>query len=260
MKQAWDAILFDMDGTLLDVDMKRFLSEYFGLWQTAVAKYTDEPGAFVKNLLASTDKMVQNTDPSLTNEEVFWQSFSNIKWPYEVFKPVADKFYDNEFQSLEYLITQRPKMIELVKQLNQKIKLALATNAVFPKKAIVSRLRWGGLTDDLFDFVACYEDMHFCKPRLEYFSEIATTLEVKPERCLVVGDDPQLDLVAKKLGMQTFFLDVAKGQNVEWAGEAIHVVSEADRALGREIADHHGDINDLERFIKAGLTTNLENN
>ncbi|MDD2430678.1 MAG: HAD family hydrolase [Firmicutes bacterium] len=253
MNANWDAILFDMDGTLIDINMKEFLNEYFGLWQKAVEKFTSKPGDFVNNLIVATDQMVKNTDPNLTNEDVFWQTFSKFGWDDQVYKPVSTKFYENEFQSLDYLITQRPVMIELVEKINGKTKLALATNSVFPKKAILSRLTWGGFKEEYFDFVACYEEMHFCKPRPEYFLEIAKDLGVHPERCLVVGDDPQLDLVAHKQGMETFFLDTYDGQNAEWEGEAIHVVSEEDRIRGREVADHYGDISDLEQFIMAGL-------
>ena len=253
MKGKWDAILFDMDGTLIEIDIKEFLKAYFGLWLETAKKHTERPEDFVNNLIASVDDMIKSTDPRLTNEEVFWQSFSRFGWDPEVYKPIAKGFYENQFQSLDYLITQRPKMIELVGKLQGKIKLALATNSVFPKKAIVSRLRWGGFSESQFDYVACYEEMHFCKPNPQYFLEIAQSLGVAPERCLVVGDDPQLDLVAHQLKMDTFFLDLKKGQDAEWQGEALHVVSEEDRIRGREIASHHGDINDLEQFISEGL-------
>lgn len=255
----WDAILFDMDGTLIEVDMKKFLHDYFGYWQRLVAKHTDEPAEFVKKLIWATDKMVENTDKNLTNEQAFWQAFSEENWPYEIYKPIADNFYDNEFLLLEPLVKKRPSMISLIQKLQGKTRLALATNSVFPKKAILSRLKWGGLQPEYFDFIASYEQMHYCKPRPGYFLEIAEFLNVDPKRCLVVGDDPQLDLVAHKLGMATFFLDIATGQDAEWDGEAIHVVTEDDRKKGREVADHFGDITALEKFIFAGLRPKAEN-
>ena len=250
---TWDAILFDMDGTLIDVDMKKFLHDYFGLWQRAAAKHTSEPAEFVKRLIWATDKMTESIDEKITNEEVFWQAFANENWPLNIYKPVADEFYDNEFLQLGHLIHKRPEMLEMVQLVKGKTKLALATNAVFPRKAILSRLKWGGYSPEDFDFIACYEEMHYCKPRPQYFLEIANFLGVNPTKCLVIGDDPQLDLVARKLGMTTFFLDVAEGQNAEWDGEAIHVVTEEDRQRGREVADHHGDINDLREYLLAGI-------
>lgn len=250
---VWDAVLFDMDGTLIEIDMKKFLHDYFSLWQHTAAKYTDEPSEYVKRIIATTDEMVENTNSDLTNEEVFWQFFDSEQFPKEKYMPISDSFYDHEFLQLKGLIKQRPQMQKIVKLLSKKTKLALATNSVFPQKAILCRLKWGGFDPEDFDFIASYEKMHYCKPRPEYFLEIANILGVSPEKCLVVGDDPQLDLVARKLNMTTFFLDIAKGQDAEWAGEAIHVVTEEDRQKGREIADHHGDMDDLEKFILEGL-------
>lgn len=260
MKMKWDAILFDMDGTLIDIDMKRFLHDYFALWQKAVIKNGLEPAGFIKRLIASTDKMTESIDPTMTNEEVFWRAFSDEDFPYETYKPIADRFYQEEYLTLEPIVQRRPVMVELIQKLHGHVTLALATNSVFPRDAILKRLNWGGLDESYFDYIANYEDMHFCKPRPEYFLEIAQALNVDPKRCLVVGDDPQLDLVAHTLGMETFFLEVSYGQNAEWDGETIHIVTYEDRIRGREIADHHGDINDLEQFLLAGLQDNKEKN
>ncbi|HBE06327.1 MAG TPA: HAD family hydrolase, partial [Firmicutes bacterium] len=61
------AVLFDMDGTLLGVDMYEvFLSGYVKRLGDFVADRADER-YFIKQLMAATNAMVSNEDPSLTN-------------------------------------------------------------------------------------------------------------------------------------------------------------------------------------------------
>jgi FMN phosphatase YigB (HAD superfamily) len=48
--------------------------------------------------------------------------------------------------------------------------------------------------------------MYACKPRARYFEQIASMLGVSPTECLMVGDDPQLDLPASGTGMRTFYV------------------------------------------------------
>lgn len=59
MKGKWDAILFDMDGTLIEIDIKEFLKAYFGLWLETAKKHTERPEDFVNNLIASVDDMIK---------------------------------------------------------------------------------------------------------------------------------------------------------------------------------------------------------
>jgi len=60
--------------------------------------------------------------------------------------------------------------------------------------------------------------MHFCKPNLEYFEEVLSFIDRKPEECLMVGNDVEEDLAAGALGMKTylvedFILDRGRAQN-----------------------------------------------
>ena len=49
--------------------------------------------------------------------------------------------------------------------------------------------------------------MHHCKPSKGYFLEIAEVMGVKPEECLMVGNDVSDDMPARTAGMQVFLLD-----------------------------------------------------
>jgi FMN phosphatase YigB (HAD superfamily) len=82
----------------------------------------------------------------------------------------------------------------------------VATNPVFPRRAIWERLRWVGVDDLPLAHVTVYEETCFCKPHPRYYLEVAKRLGVKPEECVMIGNDMQEDMVASTVGMKTFFL------------------------------------------------------
>ncbi len=86
-------------------------------------------------------------------------------------------------------------------------KIVLATNPVFPEVAIRERMRWCGIVDFEWLFVTTLEDMHFCKPHIQYYQEIVDYLGLDPERCVMIGNDVQEDMVAGKLGMKTVLVE-----------------------------------------------------
>jgi FMN phosphatase YigB (HAD superfamily) len=95
----------------------------------------------------------------------------------------------------------------------------LATNPIFPEAAIRERMRWAGVDGHAFAYVTTYETSTACKPHLQYFREIAQTLDVDPQRCLFVGDDASLDLPARHTGMNTFYVGHGDGTAANWTGD-----------------------------------------
>ena len=86
------------------------------------------------------------------------------------------------------------------------LRVALATNPIFPAVATESRIRWAGLEPEDFELRTTYENIGYCKPNPEYYREIAARLGVRPEECLMVGNDVTEDMVAESIGMQVFLL------------------------------------------------------
>ena len=103
------------------------------------------------------------------------------------------------------------------------LKVVVATNAVFPMIALQQRLDLAGVGHFDYELITSYEVMHFCKPHPEYYQEIAATIGVKPEECLMVGNDIGEDLPAGTIGMKTFLVEnmlIDKGQDLtpDWRG------------------------------------------
>ncbi len=202
-----EAVLFDLDGTLLKHHVEDFLNRYFGLIQHRFGSIFPD-GKLVELILKSTKKMLANNGKK-TNKEVFWEDFlKEVDFSQEQLEPMFSNFYRNDFQVLKGGVEPDPSAQRTLIDLKENgYKLALATNSLFPEVAVVERLRWAGLDREIFDFLATYEVMHFCKPDPSFFLEVADKLGVKPENCLMVGNEVELDLIpAAQVGMKTFLV------------------------------------------------------
>ena len=201
------AVLFDLDGTLLPMDQDEFVKGYFRLLAKKLAPYGYEPDKLVKAVWHGTGAMIQN-DGSCTNEVVFWKDFTNIFGEQaRSHEPVFAEYYEKDFQQVKNICGYTPKAAEIVRSLKAAgVRVALATNPVFPAIATESRIRWAGLEPEEFQLYTTYENIGFCKPNLDYYREILRRMELDAADCLMVGNDVDEDMVAGQLGMEVFLL------------------------------------------------------
>ena len=139
---------------------------------------------------------------------MFWDTLvktygEEIRDRYDMF----DEFYRTDFQKIKDVCGFAPGADKVVKRLKEKgLRVALATNPLFPIVATESRIRWAGLEPKDFELFTTYETSRYCKPNLDYYRDVLTQLGVAPEECLMVGNDMGEDMVASKLGMKVFLL------------------------------------------------------
>src|SRR5690625_5037626 len=69
-----NALLLDLDGTLLDIDFRNFMGEYLAGTASRFADHMPEE-TFQQQLLASTGAMLFNDDPNKTVLEAFLHDF-----------------------------------------------------------------------------------------------------------------------------------------------------------------------------------------
>lgn len=202
------AILLDLDGTLLDLDIHDFLPRYFMALENKVKELVDSK-SFVEQLLLATRKMIENTDHTLTNKQVFWHFFwQNKNYQQEKLLALIDDFYKYDFSKLNNNYGPTPGSKQLIKYIQQNdLILILATNPLFPREAIEERLRWASIASDCFDLITSYENMHACKPQVEYYQEILLKMGLNGSDCLMVGNDGLEDMIAKKAGLKTFLVE-----------------------------------------------------
>lgn len=202
-----DTFLFDLDGTLLPMDMDEFTRLYF---KELTKTFSDliEPERLVQYVWAATKDMVNN-DGQRTNQEVFMESFSKLvgQDKIDVYKERFDAFYDQGFLNTRQCVKDVPSMRESVRILREKgYDVAIATNPLFPKRAILHRIRWAGFEPEDFIYISCYETNRFCKPNVGFYREVLRHIGKQPHQCIMVGNDVQEDLVAASVGMATYLI------------------------------------------------------
>lgn len=227
-------VFFDLDGTLLPMDQDEFTKEYFRLLANRLAPRGYEPKALIDGIWAGTKAMVLN-DGSVTNEEAFWRCFARIfgeKARQD--EPYFDEFYRTDFQKVRQVCGFDPKAAQTVRAIGALgLGTVLATNPIFPKVATESRIRWAGLQPEDFRLYTTYENASYCKPNPDYYREILDKLNLRPEECLMVGNDVAEDMVAETLGMKVFLLPAC-------------VINREGRDID---AYPHGDFDDLLAYV-----------
>jgi len=201
------AVFFDLDGTLLPMDQDLFLQTYLGGMARKMAPHGYDPDLLVKSIWKGTGAMVMN-DGSARNDEVFWNVFADI-YGKDVRRDEAvfEDFYRTEFQDVKNVCGFDPRAAETVRTLkNMGFRLILATNPLFPAIATHSRIRWAGLCPEDFEYITTYENSYHSKPNPDYYWEILGKLNLKPEACLMVGNDVSEDMIASQIGMNVFLL------------------------------------------------------
>lgn len=201
------AILFDLDGTLLPMDQDVFAGQYFKGLTTKMAPLGYMPKELANAIGSGTVAMVKN-DGSRSNEDAFWDCFCQIygeKARKDI--PVFEDFYRNEFQSVQSSCGRNEKAARVIQLVKSRGWMpVLATNPIFPAIATESRIRWAGLNPEDFALYTTYENSSFTKPNPAYYQEILQKLDLKPEECVMVGNDAIEDTAAEKLGIPVFLL------------------------------------------------------
>jgi FMN phosphatase YigB (HAD superfamily) len=233
-----DTVLFDLDGTLLSIDMEEFMHSYFQEVGKSFCKVL-EPTLLLKNIMKATQYMVRNTEKSKTNQKAFEEEFQRLMGcDIAPLMTRFEEFYRTDFKKIRDIVRHQPVCTKVVETLKDKgYELVLATNPLFPRIAIEERIRWAGIDPDSFSLITVFEEMHYCKPQIEYYREILEIINKRPEQCLMVGNDAEEDMIARKLGMKTFLLDA-------------HLIKRAEKLPP---VDYMGGYEDLYHFVLKGL-------
>lgn len=196
----WAAVLFDLDGTLLDIDGEAFLDAYIeamtNWWGPA------DSTTFRHAVMAAAVPIFAH-HPDRTNGEVFRDHLGAHLGlhPDEVRARIC-RFHQEGLPALRPPALPVPDARACVAHcLGLGLRVAVATTPIYMPEVIALRLRWAGLADLPWDLVTHSERMHACKPHPAYFAEVADHLGLAPDACVMVGDDPLQDGPASQTGM-----------------------------------------------------------
>jgi FMN phosphatase YigB (HAD superfamily) len=216
-------ILFDLDGTLLEIEMERYINGYVDGLARCFEDLTDRV-VFAEVLISSAYALLANRDGEQTNEQVF---LSMIARQLGIGKPQLHQrlqhFLQDGLAALTHLVKPFPQSRSILQScFDRNLKVALATNPVFPRPAIDARLHSAGLADFPYHLISSYENSHHCKPNREFFLDILTRLGLGPEQVIMVGNDTRYDLPARHAGIATYLVDTCLIDHDQLAGHATY--------------------------------------
>ncbi|WP_321530181.1 HAD family hydrolase [uncultured Desulfuromonas sp.] len=233
LPQKITTVLFDLDGTLINVDMHKFVPAYLEHLASCIDPQMP-PRPFIDQMIRRTIELLGSDDGRQTNEQYYWQVIEqDLGIPAQQFCDGLNHFFRYNMELLSPLVQPLPLATKLIQRCHEKgLELVLATNPVFPRPLVEARLNWGGMKAEDFSLITSFENSRYCKPNPHYFEDILDQLTCRAEQCLMVGNDTEHDLSASHLGMTTFLVDT-------WL---------IDRSA-QFVADFRGSHLDLFRFL-----------
>lgn len=255
-----EAILFDLDDTLLHNDMQAFIPRYLDLLADHARERLNDwdKQELIAAVVASTHAMMSSSDGQTSNREVFWQHFEGLTGlDMDRDEAFFERFYLDQYRALRTLTREVAGARELFEQCRSRgYQLIVATNPVYPRQAIIERLAWANLdhvVDDL-TLITSYENMHATKPHPAYYLEILQHVGCSPAAAVMVGNDETADIEpARAAGLHTFQVGLPPGNGATGASTAV-ARAEQKRPLGylRDEPQHgQGALGDLLKWLDA---------
>lgn len=206
----YKAVFFDLDGTLLPMDLGEFMKHYMHSLAAFCAARGIDGQAVVDGIWAGLGTTMKNQD-GRTNSERFWEAFgaymAGERGIQADWTPLFDEFYSVEFPKLREKTGTNPLAVQAVNALHEKgYRLALATNPVFPATATAQRLSWTGVDPSLFERVTSYENCRSVKPYPDYYQDLLEELGLRPDEVLMVGNDTRDDAAVLHVGMDVYIV------------------------------------------------------
>ncbi len=209
------AILFDLDNTLLDIDLDKFVPQYLKSLAQSVA-HIIPPQKFIPKILKAS-KAIEQNDGTITNEEVYEKTFFPIEgYSREDLQPYFEKYYEKEFQKLHQYARKKPEARQVMQIVfNKGYDVIIATTPLLPATAVEQRLEWADVLDFPYRLITTIENSYATKSltHLLYYEQILNKIGYPAQACLMVGDEDK-DMIAALLKIQTFLI---KGKNVNFA-------------------------------------------
>ena len=182
-QDGFDAVIFDLDGTLVDS-----MAVHFTAWCEALAKH----GA--ANVFPEDVFYAMGGRPT---KDIVEELNGELGLKLDAESVAVDK--RNAFLENIDQVTINEEVVNYARSIRGKMPIAIATGGT--RLVVEKTLQAIGLSD-LFDEVVTANDVKCGKPAPDVFLEAAARIEIEPERCLVFEDAPAGIMAAQSAGME----------------------------------------------------------
>ena len=234
------AVLFDMDDTLLDINLNAFLYKLCRNESQLLSEISRKNSFavlahYTASLLATAEG--KRTDTML-NQDFFIQDFKKRTGiPLDdpiIAEPIL--YYEKNILPQAHIAPinakPRPGVFEALDTvLSHGYRIALFTNPVFNKTVCRVRMKWAGIEDYPFERITVRENSTRCKPNKKYYSENLTAMGLKPEEVLMVGNDPKRDFMEPESNLQTAYVGIGEDSRATWCGDMCSFAKEFNQIV-----------------------------
>ena len=208
MRQGpYKAVFFDLDGTLLPMDMDDFLRIYF-IKLGEFAHRHDLGVIRFGDAMRRAVSAIANDKTPRTNAEVFWSTFYKVYGNTDRdIEEDIERFYREDFASIGDGVKPNPAARHSVEALREKgYTLFLTTMPLFPLPAIEWRLKWAGIDPRAFARITTYENSSSVKPSLSFYRQNIQLAGCDASQVLMVGNNTKEDLSILHLGADAYLI------------------------------------------------------
>ena len=230
-KNKYDAVVFDLFGTLVDFGPEGYFEENF----TALAKFLSLPAdSFIKMFYKMTeDRFIGRFDTLEDEFKYICNAFGSDATPEQIADAVeVDLSFYSKF------VTPRDGTIETITELrSRRLKTGIVTDCTSEVPRVWNDTPMAALPDTII--FSCTAKV--AKPDPRIYMKACESLGVKPEKCLYIGDGSGRELTgARSVGMDAVLIKVGYDSHMDyirpdvpdWDGPIISHLSEVPRMVG----------------------------
>ena len=207
MKQK--TLLIDLDGTLLGSHPKILKIAFISRFCYEMMAYFIYPWKSLK-ILSEFNRIFHLTpdlnDPRTNLEKATAHLASMTGWQTEKTVKVLTEVVYECFAKNKSFFYQIEGATEFVQWASRRYRLVLATNPLWDRRTLDLRISWTDLKLNHFALATHAENMHSCKPHLQYYQELLKMLKLHPSDAIMIGNDEVKDGPAELIGIPVFIL------------------------------------------------------